>query len=120
MVQLPGSIQLLLFQNHQEKLASLDMQHANKAINCERHIIPKIEDILTELHGAKYFSKIDLTEGYHQIKLDQNSRHITNFATNQGLYRYKRLIYGKSSTFESFKKQIEITISGCPKAKKHQ
>ena len=98
----------------------LDMWHANKAISCERHIIPKIEDILTELHGAKYFSKIDLTEGYHQIKLDQNSRHITNFATNQGLYRYKRLIYGISSTFESFKKQIEITISSCPKAKKHQ
>ena len=98
----------------------LDMRHANKVINCEHHIIPKTEDILTELHGTKYFSKIDLTEGYHQIKLDQNSRHITTFATHQGLYRYKRLIYGISSTFESFKKQIEITISGCPSAKKHQ
>ena len=44
------------------------MQQANKAIICECHIIPKIEDILTELHGAKYFSQIDLTEG--TIKLN--------------------------------------------------
>ena len=41
----------------------LDMRQANKAIIRERHIIPKIENILTELHGATYFSKIDLTEG---------------------------------------------------------
>ena len=55
----------------------LDMRQANKAIIHECHIIPKIEDILTKLHGAKYFCKTDLTEGYHQIKLDPNSRHIS-------------------------------------------
>ena len=41
----------------------LGMRQASKAIIRECHIIPKIEDILTELHGANYFSKVDLTEG---------------------------------------------------------
>jgi len=41
----------------------------------ERNVIPKIEDILTELHSARIFSKIDLREGYHQIILDEQSRH---------------------------------------------
>ena len=77
----------------------LDMRQANKAIIRERYVIPKLEDILTEIHGAKYFSKINLTEGYHQIKLAENSRHITPFATHEGLHRYKRLIYGISSAF---------------------
>ena len=45
----------------------LDIRQANKAILRERHMIPKIEDILPELHGACVFSKIDLREGYHQI-----------------------------------------------------
>ena len=81
-----------------------------KAIICEFYIITKIEDILTELQGAKYFSKIDLTEDHHQIKLDPNSRHITTFATHQELHQYKRLIYGRSSAFESFQKQIEIAM----------
>ena len=40
--------------------------------------------------------------GYQQIKLDLNSRPITTFATYQGLYRYKRLIYCICSVFESF------------------
>ena len=76
-----------------------------------------MEDTLTELHDAKYFSKLNLTEGYYQIKLDLNSKHNTTFATHQRLYQYKILIYGISSTFESLQKQIEITIIGCPKVK---
>jgi len=44
------------------------MREANKAIIRERHIIPKLEDILTELSGATYFTKLDLTEGCHQIE----------------------------------------------------
>lgn len=93
------------------------MRKANSAIIRERHVIPKLEDILTELNGAKFFTKLDLTEGYHQIELHKDSRHITTFATHQGLYRYKRLIYGISCAFESFQKQIEMSISNCPKSK---
>ena len=95
----------------------LDMRRANEAIIRERHIIPKVEDILTELHGAKYFSKLDLREGYHQLELHPDCRDITTFATHKGLFRYKRLIYGVSSAFESFQRQIEIVIAGCPGAK---
>ena len=54
----------------------LDMRQANKAIIRECNVIPRIEDVLTELHDAKYFSNFDLTEGYHEIKLHQNIRHI--------------------------------------------
>ena len=53
----------------------LDMRQANQAIKRERHVIPKMEDIIQDLHGAKVFSKIDLREGYHQIKLHENSYH---------------------------------------------
>jgi len=91
----------------------LDMRQANQAIKRERHVIPKMEDIIQDLHGAKVFSKIDLREGYHQIKLHENSRDITTFATHKGLYRYKRLIFGVNSAFESFQKQIEQVLADC-------
>jgi len=65
------------------------------------------------LHGAKYFSKLDFREGYHQLDLHPNSRDITTFATHKGLFRYKRMIYGVSSAFESFQRQIAIVIAGC-------
>ena len=51
----------------------LDMRKANVAIKSERHVIPKFEEILPELHNAKIFSTLDLREGYHQILLDEES-----------------------------------------------
>ena len=94
----------------------LDMRRGNETIIRERQIKPKVEDILTELHGAKYFSKLDLREGYHQLELHPNSRYITTFATHKGFFRYKRLMYGVSSVFECFQRQIESVIAGCPGA----
>ena len=95
----------------------LDMRKANTAIRRERHVIPKMEEIVQDLHGAKYFTKIDLREGYHQLKLHQNSRDITTFATHKGVFRYKRLIYGVNSAFESFQKQVEQVLADCPGAR---
>ena len=90
----------------------LDMRRANEAIIRERHVIPTMSDILPELHEAKYFCKLDLREGYHQLCLSKESRPITCFATHQGLFQYKRLIYGVNTAFEIFQKQIELVLSG--------
>ena len=76
----------------------VDMRQANQAILRERHPIPTVEETLQELHGAAVFSKLDLKWGYHQIELDPDYRGITTFATHQGLWRYKRLMFGISST----------------------
>ena len=64
----------------------LDMRKANVAIERERHVIPKLEEILPNLHNAKIFSKLDLREGYHQILLDAESLPITAFATHDSVY----------------------------------
>ena len=95
----------------------LDMRRANEAIVRERHVIPKIDEIITELHGAKYFSKIDLREAYHQILLDDSSRDITTFGCHEGLFRYKRLVYGCKTAFEIFQRIVELTITGCDGAR---
>ena len=95
----------------------LDMRKANEAITRERHVIPKFDEILPELHNATVFSKIDLREGYHQLLLHPDSRDITTFATHEGIFRYKRLIFGINSAFEIFQKKIELVITDCPGAK---
>ena len=55
------------------QLGCLDIRRANESLIRERHHIPKLVDILPELNNAKYFSKIELREGYHQIELDPSS-----------------------------------------------
>ncbi|GFN79083.1 Pol polyprotein [Plakobranchus ocellatus] len=49
----------------------VDMREANKAIKRERHPMPTIDDMIHNLNGAKFFSRIDLQQAFHQLELDQ-------------------------------------------------
>ena len=62
------------------------MRLANQAIQRVRHLIPTVDDVSLDLNGAQYFSKLDLTQAYHQLELDSESRYITTFSTYLGLY----------------------------------
>ena len=93
------------------------MRHANEAIIRERHAIPAMSDILPELHEATYFCTLDLHEGYRQLCLSKESRPITCFAMHQGLFQYKRLIYGVNTAFGIVQTHIELVLSGINGAK---
>ena len=70
------------------------MRQANQAIVREKHPVPTVEETLQEVSNAKVFSKLDLNMAFHQIELHPDSRDITTFAAPNGLYRYKRLLFG--------------------------
>ena len=78
----------------------------------ERHPIPTIEEVLYDLNGSTIFSKLDLKWGFHQIKLEAESREITTFITHRGLYRYKRLMFGIASAREKYQKIVKDSLSG--------
>ena len=78
------------------------MTEANQAIERERHTMPTLQDFKVEVNGAKFFSKIDLKQAYHQLELHEESRFTTTLATHEGLYQYKTLNYGTNSAAEIF------------------
>ena len=95
---------------------TVDMRVANTAIKRVRRPIPSVEEVMLDLNGAKYFSKIDLNAAYHQILLDEDSRNITTFSTHRGTFRYKRLFFGVCSASEEFQHIISQVLHDIPGA----
>ena len=84
----------------------------NQASKLDNYPIPKTEDVLAELGGGQYFSKIDLTQAYTQLELEEDSKQYTTINTHQGLYKFNRLPYGISSAPGIYQRTMENLLRG--------
>ncbi|MCP3668472.1 MAG: hypothetical protein GY696_39310, partial [Gammaproteobacteria bacterium] len=91
-----------------------DMTSLNPYVIPERHPLPNMKQIFTELSGAKVFSKLDVRKAYWHIELDPASRPLTAFLTKDGLFQWNRLTMGLKDSASAYQKVMTQILAGIP------
>jgi hypothetical protein len=72
----------------------IDYRNLNAVTVKNKYPLPRIDDLLDQLKDAKFFSKIDLRSGYHQMKIRPNDIPKTTFITRYGQYEFTVVSFG--------------------------
>ena len=74
--------------------ASRDYKLIYGAATVDSYPLPRIDDVLASMTGAKVFSKLDLSQAYLQLQLEEESKEFVTISTHEGLFQYNRLPFG--------------------------
>jgi hypothetical protein len=72
----------------------IDYRSLNEVTIKNMYPLPRIDDLFNQLQGAKYFSKIDLRSGYHQLRIKEADIQKTTFVTRYGQYDFTVMPFG--------------------------
>ena len=88
----------------------VDYRRLNAITKKDCYPISLIEKILTQLEGAKYFTKIDICQAFYQIRMSEDSEELTIFLTRFGAFKYLVMPFGLCNSPASWQHLINDTL----------
>ena len=85
----------------------------NPQLRVDQYPIPRVDELFAKLQG-QHFSKLDMSDAYLQVELDDATKKLLVVNTHKGLFRYNRLSFGPAPASAIFQKLLDNLVSGIP------
>ena len=90
----------------------VDYHGLNAVTKADTFPLPRIDDLLDQLGKSRYFSTLDLSSGFWQIKIHPDSMEKTAFLTPQGLYEFRVMLFGLTNAPSVFQRLMQQVLMG--------
>ena len=90
----------------------VDFRKLNEKTDQDAYPLPFIDEILDHLGKAKFFSAFNLSSGFHQIPMDDDSKKYTAFSTNEGHFHFNRMAFGIKNVPAIFQRMMDTALRG--------
>ena len=95
----------------------IDYRHHNSCFKGNSFPLPVIEDQIANQEGNLIFSIIDLEDGFHQMHLEDSSKHPTAFCTPFGIFEWNLLPMGVKVGPAAYQRMVQYVTRNCPQSR---
>ncbi|XP_076049398.1 uncharacterized protein LOC143030081 [Oratosquilla oratoria] len=90
----------------------VDYRRVNAVTKADGYPLPRIDDVIDDVGAARWVTKLDLLQGYYQVRLTERSRAISAFVTPEGLYQFTVLPFGLRNAPSTFQRLMNFITTG--------
>lgn len=107
-----ASAYVLAKKKNGEMRLCIDFRKLNAVTKKLVYPLPNIDECLETLSGKQYFTQLDFKSGFWQIEMDEGSKEMTAFRTEDGLFQFRRMPFGLTNAPATFQRMINSVLAG--------